>query len=68
MRNLTRTLSFSHISILKKYSLKSHNRFEQADRYIASNKWENVKDYATFHNNSEETDKIFVPVSQKDED
>lgn len=37
--------TYSHISILKKYNLKGHNRHAVADKFIASQKFPGIKDY-----------------------
>jgi hypothetical protein len=41
-------IAYSHISIIKKYDLKGHNRFKNADKYIAQQNFEKIKNYKDF--------------------
>ena len=43
-------IAFTHISILWKYNMKGHYRFEEADKFIKSQNYkgiDNYRDYCT---------------------
>ena len=41
-------IAYSHISIINKYDLKGYNRFKNADKYIAQQNFEKIKNYKDF--------------------
>ena len=45
---ILKKLTFNHISILKKYDFKNHNRFKNADKYIADHNFDKIKNYNDF--------------------
>lgn len=45
---LTKVLKYTHISMLKKYNFRNHDRYKHADKYIADHKFEHIKNYKDF--------------------
>lgn len=64
---LTKSIKYTHISLLKKYDLKSHYRYKQADKYIADHKFEKIKTYKDLMIYPEEIDNIQLTLSEEDE-
>ena len=62
---LTRKCSYSHISILKKYNLKSHHRFQAFDHYIHAQNYTGIKNYADFATNPEALEKIQLNMTER---
>ncbi len=62
---LTKSIKYSHISLLKKYNLKSHYRYKQADKYIAQHKFDKIKTYKDLIIYPEEIDNIQLTLSEE---
>lgn len=63
---LAKSIKYSHISLLKKYNLKSHYRYKHADKYIADHKFDKVKTYKDFIIYPEEINNIQITLSEQD--